>query len=187
MNRFILFICIVTQLHCTTVDQQTIEFTELQPHHISAAKDILYHIVHEFKYTDLNSIEEIVDLCAQHNICKDYDDPDAYYFNNRGTFLVVLENDKVIGTGGIKFFSDDTCELKRFYFTPEARGQGLATKLMQKLIAHAQERGYKKICLEIYRPQAQTAAVRFYTKWGFHEIPHYKETTALLSMEMELD
>lgn len=186
MYTFILFLCIFTQLYGTTVDLQTIEITELQPHHTSAAKDILYNIVHEFKYTDLNSVQEIIDLCIRLDICKDYDDPDTFYFNNRGTFLVVLENNKVIGTGGIKFFNEDTCELKRFYFAPEARGKGLATKLMQVLIAHAQELGYKKIYLQIYRPQAQAAAVQFYTKRGFHEIPHYKVTTAGLSMEMEL-
>lgn len=174
------------QLYGTTTDQQIIEITELQTHHTSAAKNILYQIAHEHQFIDAACIQEVENFYQEHNACKDYDDPDTYYFNNRGTLLVVLENNKVVGTGGIKFFNEDTCELKRFYFTPEARGKGLAAKLMQKLIAYAQKLNYKKICLQIYRPQVQAAAVRFYTKWGFHEIPHYKETSAQLSMEMEL-
>jgi putative acetyltransferase len=153
---------------------------------VSDAKEILYQIVHEYQFIDSTCVQEAEDFCLQHNVCKDYDDPDTYYFNNRGTFLVVVQNNKVIGTGGIKFFNDETCELKRFYFIPEARGKGLATRLMQELMTHARARGYKKMCLEIYRPQAQVAATRFYTKWGFHEIPHYKITTAQLSMEMQL-
>lgn len=174
------------QLYDAAAIQTAIEITELQPHHTSAAKNILYQIAHEHQFINSTSIQDAADFYLKHNACKDYDDPDTYYFNNRGTLLVVLENNKVIGTGGIKFFNEDTCELKRFYFTPEARGKGLATKLMQKLIAHAQERNYKKIYLQIYRPQAQAAAVQFYTKRGFHEIPHYKETTAGLSMKMDL-
>lgn len=73
-----------------------------------------------------------------------------------------------------------------FYFMPEARGKGIATALMHKLMNCARQFGYTRMLLEVYRPQVQAAAVAFYTKLGFYIIAPYRQSSAQLQMKKYL-
>lgn len=102
-----------------------------------------------------------------------YYDPttDALYelFQKEGSAYFVAEmNGEIIGGGGI-YPTDglpaDTCELVKMYLLPQARGAGLGRTLIEKCIATAREKGYKKIYLETMPELKQ--ALSIYAKFGF--------------------
>jgi putative acetyltransferase len=108
------------------------------------------------------------------------------YFNNGGTFLVLVDQGKVIGSGAIRKFDGEICELMRLFFLKEYRGKGLGFKITQQLLAFAKEQGYKKIRLDVYYPELQKQAIALYKKLGFYEIPAYNNYPAQLWMEKML-
>jgi putative acetyltransferase len=117
---------------------------------------------------------------------KEFDDIDNVqknYFDHNGIFLVLIDNEKVVGTGAIKYLSDDICELKRMWFLKEYQRKGLGFKLAHELIEFAQKQGYRKIRLDVYHPELQQAAVTLYKKLGFYEIEPYNTSNAKLFME----
>lgn len=179
----ILLISLYTSIQGT--DRQDVTIKELQQEHVDQAKSIFYQIIHEQQLTPCSTVEEAVDIVKQRNIDDDYDNAIEHYFNNRGTFFVVLKDGRVVGTGAFRSIDDATCELKRFYFLPEARGRGYATLLIHKLVEYACQLGYTKMVLEVYMPEAQKDAVVFYRKLGFYPIPSYRPSSAQLQMECD--
>lgn len=163
-----------------------IEIKPIRPDQIEQAMEIYFDVVYELQLIPCTTKQEVIDFFYRSHQNKDYDDIDTYYFNNRGTFLIVTDNEKVIGTGAIKFLDDESCELKRFYFAKEFRRRGLGTLLLDQLASYARTLNYKKMRLEVYFPAKQKAAVSFYRKYGFYEIPPYRESRAQLRMEMKL-
>ena len=74
------------------------------------------------------------------------------------------ENGKIVGGTGIGRLTDTVCELQKMYCLPQARGTGLAARLMSIALDYA--RGcYKECYLETL--DNMTAAQRFYEKHGF--------------------
>jgi putative acetyltransferase len=69
----------------------------------------------------------------------------------------------------------DTCEMKRLYVTPAARGTGLGQRLMNAIFASARERGYKRMRLDTIRGKMDRA-IAMYRAAGFHEIPPWYES-----------
>jgi putative acetyltransferase len=63
----------------------------------------------------------------------DLDDLNSHYFNNKGIFLVLIDNGMIVGSGAIRRLSDDICELKRMWFLKDYRGKGLGWKMAQML------------------------------------------------------
>lgn len=163
-----------------------IEIRPIRSDQVAQAIEVFFDVVYELQLVQCTSRQEVIDFFNRTHQSKDYDDVDVHYFNNRGTFLVVTENQKVIGTGAIRFLDDESCELKRFYLAKEYRRNGLGTLLLKQLISYALDLKYKKMRLEVYFPAIQKAAVAFYKKCGFYEIPPYRESRAQLRMELAL-
>ncbi len=59
-----------------------------------------------------------------------------------------------------------SCELKRLFVTPAARGQGIGEALVQAALERARQRGYLRACLDT-APADMAAAVRLYQRLGF--------------------
>lgn len=107
-----------------------------------------------------------------------YTDPttdDLYgYFQTSGSGYFVAEIDgEMIGGCGVyptDGLPEGCAELVKFYLAAEARGKGVGTKLLQKIIALAKELGYLQLYLESFPELAQ--AVSMYEKAGFKPLPH---------------
>jgi len=77
---------------------------------------------------------------------------------------------RLVGIGGVEVSGDDA-ELKRCYVDPPHRGTGVSDRILQSLVAHARSRGVRVIRLET--GIRQHAALRFYRRHGFREIPRF--------------
>jgi GNAT superfamily N-acetyltransferase len=89
-----------------------------------------------------------------------------------GAFLLVLDEDgRAIAGGGVKRLDDETCEIKRMYVVPEARGRGVAKVLLEGLEAEARRLGYALARLDT-GPQ-QPAAQRMYERAGYAPIGNF--------------
>jgi putative acetyltransferase len=96
----------------------------------------------------------------------------AHYPEPRAVFFVVEHGGSVLGGGGIGPLagsSPDTCELRKMYFLPELRGRGFGEKMLQRCLAAARERGYRRCYLETLTHME--AAQRLYAKAGFTRLP----------------
>ena len=93
---------------------------------------------------------------------------EAYQESQSEMYVVVEKEGKVLGCGGFAPLiggDADTCELRKMYFLPEARGKGLGQKMLEMALMGAKERGFKKCYLETL--EHMTAARKLYEKAGF--------------------
>ncbi len=88
-----------------------------------------------------------------------------YFGGDRSTFLVAYDDNRVVGTGGIKELDERTALLKRLFIAAPSRGTGLAQEMVRRLISFAAERGYARIVLDTNNRNER--AKRFYEKLGF--------------------
>ncbi|MBI4066929.1 GNAT family N-acetyltransferase [Candidatus Gottesmanbacteria bacterium] len=94
-----------------------------------------------------------------------FDDIPAYFHLPEGFMLLVKQDGKIVGCGGIKPMTTTTGIIKRFYISPHHRGTGVAAKLLDKLIDQSQSRGFSRLVLDV--SHTNTRAARFYEKHGF--------------------
>jgi GNAT superfamily N-acetyltransferase len=85
--------------------------------------------------------------------------------------IVAYENDKSIGCGAIKEYSQNAVEIKRMYTSPALRGKGTASKILAELERWATELSYKKCILETGKKQPE--AIGVYKKNGYKLISNY--------------
>jgi putative acetyltransferase len=61
---------------------------------------------------------------------------------NIKNIVVVYDNNIALGCGAFKLYENKTVEIKRMFVTPECRGKGIATIVLQALEIWAKELGY---------------------------------------------
>lgn len=104
---------------------------------------------------------------------KELDELPGKYAEPAGTLLLALENGKAIGSIAYQQLSPEICEMKRMYVLEAYRGKGIGRKLVEKLIAKAQESGYSLMRLDTH--PRMTTAHALYGSMGFYEIDRYNE------------
>ena len=60
-----------------------------------------------------------------------------------GAFLVGWIDDEPVCCGGVKRLDDRICEIKKMYVVPDARGTGVARRLLHALEDKGRELGYR--------------------------------------------
>jgi len=88
-----------------------------------------------------------------------------------GVFLVGTERDAVVCGGGVKRLSSACAEIKRMYVVPEARGRGVASRLLAALEGAAVELGYDVVRLDT--GPRQPHALALYEHRGYRPISDY--------------
>src|SRR5688572_29352472 len=93
------------------------------------------------------------------------------YAEPRSAYFVVERKGKVIGGGGVAPLAggdNGTCELRKMYFLPEARGIGAGAAMMDRCLQAAREFGFQQCYLETLR--GMDAAKRLYERTGFRRL-----------------
>lgn len=89
-----------------------------------------------------------------------------------GTILLASEGDTILGCVALRRIDETTCEMKRLYLRPAARGKGAGRALSVAVIAKARTLGYTAMRLDTV-PSMQ-AAIALYRSLGFREIAPYR-------------
>ena len=95
----------------------------------------------------------------------DLQDIEANYLQRGGLFEVIEDGGNMLGSVGLYPVNKTTCELRKMYFIPSARGLGLGKYILERAIARARALGFKQIVLET--SSKLIAANRLYNKFGF--------------------
>ena len=74
----------------------------------------------------------------------------------------------------IRSFDETTCEVKRLYVQPKARGHALGKRLVSEILNTARKIGYEKAILDT--GPFMKPAQNLYLSFGFKDIPKYYET-----------
>ncbi len=110
-----------------------------------------------------------------------YDDPGANHFRldpeetapGRGAFLVAWRDGRPIGCGAVRTLDAGTGEIKRMYVVPEARGHGVARRILTAVEAEARALGLSRVVLET--GTRQLAAIALYEHAGYAPVPLFGE------------
>ena len=93
------------------------------------------------------------------------------YAEPRHAYFVVEGDGRVLGGGGIAPLAGgdgDTCELRKMYFLPEARGIGAGAAMISHCLDAARDAGFTRCYLEALT--GMDAAQRLYERSGFRRI-----------------
>jgi GNAT superfamily N-acetyltransferase len=108
------------------------------------------------------------------------------YAPPRGRLLLALdEANAPAGCGALRPLDEDSCEMKRVYLQPSARGSGAGRALVMRLLDEARAAGYRAMRLDTV-PAKMPAAFALYRSLGFAETPPYHAHPIEGSTYMEL-
>ena len=85
--------------------------------------------------------------------------------------MLALLDGKPAGCIAYRKLDDATCEMKRMYVSPAARGHEIGKLLAEKLFLAAQKAGYGRMVLDTH--PWMTHAQALYAKLGFTETKRY--------------
>lgn len=115
----------------------------------------------------------VLSVLSEHGLRLDLESTDAdlnnieeNYLNSGGVFELVEDRQgNLLGTFGLFPLDEETCELRKMYFIPQARGIGLGRHILERAVNQARGLGFKRIVLET--AGVLQKAIRLYTRFGF--------------------
>ncbi len=102
-----------------------------------------------------------------------------------GEVFLAVCGDRVVGTCALLPHGSEEVELAKLTVSPEQRGTGIGSALMESAIQRAQLRGARRIVLLCHTKLS--AAVRLYRRYGFVEIPLPDSPYEQANLAMALD
>ena len=146
-----------------------IKIRRIKPQDNQSVKDLVINTLAEFGAKGpgfASSDAELQDMYA------------SYQADNKAFYVVVTDN-IVLGIGGLAPLDGEEhsgiCELRKMYFDPQLRGQGIGKQMIDKCIAKAREIGFHTMYLETI-PE-MIAAQGLYKSRGFINLESPKGNT----------
>jgi GNAT superfamily N-acetyltransferase len=133
-------------------------------------------------------LESTLDLDVRHEEHDSDDELDRlelFYAEPRGRLLLGFVDGQPCGTTGVHVMSPDTAELRRVWVSTEARGNGLASRLLRAGVQTASNMGAEVVVLETVTGPMDTA-IGMDTRAGFCPILPYSRLGATLSNALSL-
>ena len=93
--------------------------------------------------------------------------------DGRSSFLIARLDGRAVGCGALRALDAETGEIKRMWIAPEARGQGVAWRLLEALEEEARGFGMARVRLDTNRALGEAQAL--YRKAGYREIARYND------------
>ena len=121
--------------------------------------------------------QQLIPLLDRYLSVTDGDDHAFYNQFNRlddiNHVVLAYENKMAVGCGAFKKSIGDVAEIKRMFTLENARGKGVATKILMELESWAKQLNFKTLRLEtgINQPEA----IGLYIKNGYTPIPNYDQ------------
>ena len=131
--------------------------------------------IRKFEEKDAAYVKELVNSIlfkefASSSKAYQIDDVDSIakaYNGSRDIFYVIEENNKIIGTAGVKEDTKQAALLRRVYVHPNYRGKGYGSILMNSAIDFCKKNGYRQV---IFRSTSQMRdAINLCLRKGFAE------------------
>jgi putative acetyltransferase len=83
------------------------------------------------------------------------------------TFWSIWDGPDILGCGALKELDQDHGEIKSMHTKARERGRGVATAVVEHIIAQARSRGYRRLSLETGSNEAFAPARALYAMFGF--------------------
>ena len=94
------------------------------------------------------------------------------------TFWTMWDAGRLAGCGALKELDSQHGEIKSMRTASSHRRQGVATQLLQHLLAEAKQRGYTRVSLETGSMDFFLPARALYASFGFEPCPPFADYTA---------
>ena len=82
-----------------------------------------------------------------------------------GRLLLAWNGARAVGAIALRPLDGNTCEMKRLYVRPDARGEQLGCRLVERICREARDAGYARICLDTL--PMMVSAQSLYESLGF--------------------
>ncbi len=125
-----------------------------------------------------------VDFCFRNFESEIAELPGAYAPPD-GRLLLATDEGQLIGCVALRRIGPETCEMKRLYLRPNARGRGLGRELAAAIIEEARGTGYARMRLDTL-PRRMEQAGKAYRSLGFREIEAYYDNPVEGVLYLEL-
>ncbi len=106
------------------------------------------------------------------------------YARPEGRLLVARLDGRTVGCVAMRPLAPGTCEMKRLFVRPDARGHGVGRALAAAVIDAAREEGYERMRLDTLPQMAE--AHPLYESLGFREIEPYYDSPVSGTRFLEL-